>query len=169
MQWKEIACGFEEQWNFPRCIRALDEKHVTINPPRHSGSYFFNYKGAHSIVLLTLVDFNYEFVFVDIGCNGRASDGGVFRSTSLAMGIRNKNLALPSPRPLPDRQVAVPYVIVADDAFPLQENIMKPYPYKSKDRVNRVFNYRLSLARRTVESAFGMLATSKIMCSFKAY
>ena len=88
------------------------------------------------------MDFNYKFVFVDIGCNRRASDGGFFGSTSLAMGIRNKNLALPCPRPLPDRQVAVPYVIVADDAFPLQENIMKPYPNKSKDIVSRVFNYR---------------------------
>ena len=89
--------------------RALDGKHVTINSPRHSGSYFFNYKGAHSIVLLALVDSNYRFVFVDIGCNGRVSDGGVFGSTSLATGIRNKNLVFPSPRPLPDRQVAVPY------------------------------------------------------------
>ena len=159
MQWKEIACGFEEQWNFPRCIGALDGKHVTINSPRHGGSYFSNNKGPQSIVLLALVDPNYKFFFVDIACNGRVSDEGYFGSTSLATGIRNKKLVLPSPWPLPDRQVKVPYVIVADDAFPLQENIMKPHPYKNKDTVSRVFNYRLSRARRVVESAFGILAT----------
>jgi hypothetical protein len=29
---------------------------------------------------------------------------------------------------LPGRNKFVPYVFIADDAFPLKENIMKPYP-----------------------------------------
>ena len=128
-----------------------------IRAPSASGSYFFNYKGTHSIVLLAIVDSNYKFIFVDIGCNGRVSDGGVFYGTAVAKGLREKKLALPSP--LPGREKPVPYVILADDAFPLQENIMKPYPFKNNDVFCRVFNYRLSRARRMVESSFGILAT----------
>lgn len=154
-----MALGYENQWNYPHCIGALDGKHVTLRAPQHSGSYFYNYKGTHSIVLLALVDSNYMFRFVDIGCNGRVSDGGVFSETPLAVGLREKTLSLPIPEPLAGRSKAVPYVIVADDAFPLQNNIMKPYPYKNGDIISRVFNYRLSRARRTVESAFGILAT----------
>ena len=130
-----------------------------IRAPSASGSYFFNYKGTHSIVLLAIVDSNYKFIFVDIGCNGRVSDGGVFYGTAVAKGLREKKLALPEPSPLPGREKPVPYVILADDAFSLQENIMKPYPFKNNDVFCRVFNYRLSRARRMVESSFGILAT----------
>ena len=35
---------------------------------------------------------------------------------------------------------------------------MRPYPRKDLDYPKRVYNYRISRARRTVECAFGMLA-----------
>ncbi|XP_046573230.1 uncharacterized protein LOC124281247 [Haliotis rubra] len=34
------------------------------------------------------------------------------------------------PKPLPGRCLDTPYVIVGDDAFPLKDNIMKPYPHR---------------------------------------
>ena len=59
----------------------MDGKHVRIIPPAGSGSFFFNYKGYHSIVLLGIVNANYEFILVDFGVNGRVSDGGVLEYT----------------------------------------------------------------------------------------
>jgi hypothetical protein len=54
----------------------------------------------------------------------------------------------------------MPYVFVADDAFPLTEHIMKPFPVGvQKGSPRRVFNYRLSRARRLVENAFGLLGS----------
>ena len=109
------------------------------------------------------------FVFVDIGCNGRVSDSGFFFETPYANGLLKNKLSLPISKPLAGRSKAVPYVTVADDTFPLQNNIMKPYPYKDPDILRRIFNYRLpvSRAKRTVESAFG--TSSKISGSFKAH
>lgn len=52
----------------------------------------------------------------------------------------------------------LPYVIVGDDAFPLQKHIMKPYSHKTNVKERQVFNLRLSRARHVVEQAFGILS-----------
>ena len=49
-EWREIAAGFETEWNFPHCFGAVDGKHVVMQAPALSGSEFFNYKGQFSIV-----------------------------------------------------------------------------------------------------------------------
>ena len=48
--------------------------------------------------------------------------------------------------------------MVADEAFPLKPYIMKPYARRGLSTEQRVFNYRLSRARRVVENAFGILS-----------
>ena len=52
-----------------------------------------------------------------------------------------------------------PYVFVPDDAFGLKTFMMKPYPGQDLTLAERVFNYRLSRARRIIENCFGV-ATS---------
>ena len=47
--------------------------------------------------------------------------------------------------------------MVRDDAFPLKTHHMKPYPFKKFRDSKRIFNYRLSRARRVSENAFGIL------------
>lgn len=51
----------------------------------------------------------------------------------------------------------MPFMIVVDDAFPLNKHIMKPYSQVGLTPESRIFNYRLSRARRIVENAFGIL------------
>ena len=136
----------------------MDGKHIAIKQPKNSGSYYFNYKGTFSIVLLALVDADYKFIYVDVGCNGRISDGGVYRNSSLSQAIDRNLLRIPPARVLDDARTTLPYVIVADDAFALKTNLMKPYPFRGLSREHRIFNYRLSRERRIVENAFGILA-----------
>ena len=72
---EKIAAQYENLWNFPNCIGSMDEKHTLIRQMKNSGSYNFNYKGTFSLVLLALVDADYKFIYVDVRCNGRISDG----------------------------------------------------------------------------------------------
>jgi len=52
----------------------------------------------------------------------------------------------------------MPYVFVGDEAFQLQENLMRPYPFCGVTEDQHTYNYRLSRTRRVVESAFGISA-----------
>lgn len=157
-EWEAVAAGFNVIWQFPHCVGALDGKHINFRPPRCDGSVYRNYKGQDSVVLLALVDANYQFIFIDVGKNGRLHDASVFRESTLSQNLMSGGLNLPIPHPLPGGDVPLPYVITADDAFPLKENIMKPYPGHSLNAKKKIFNYRLSRARRIVENAFGILA-----------
>ena len=113
------------------------------------------------MVLMAAVDADYKFVYVSVGSAGRESDGGIFRSLDLARRLADGSLKLPGPKRLPGTTTELPHVIVADEAFPLMDNIMRPYPGRREARMGEaasVFNYRLSRARRIVENAFGILA-----------
>lgn len=156
--WKIVADKFQTMWQFPHCIGAVDGKHISFRPPRSDGSKYRNYKGKDSIILLALVDADYKFIFVDIGKNGHTHDSAVFRESQLGIKLKENTLNLPQPNTLPDFNFRMPYVIVGDDAFSLHTNLMKPYPERSLTQNRRIFNYRLSRARRTVENAFGILA-----------
>lgn len=151
---------YENEWNFPHCIGSLDGKHVTIQSPMNSGTEFYNYKKFFSVVLMALVDAQYCFIFADCGCQGRLSDGAVFKNTKLFKMIENDELNFPPPDILHGQNEEMPYIFVADDAFSLSPRILKPYAGELlKGSKERVFNYRLSRARRTVENAFGIMAS----------
>nr|CAI5823709.1 unnamed protein product [Callosobruchus analis] len=157
-EWTDLSNEYNNKWNFPNCIGALDGKHVILSSPIHSGSEFINYKGTLSIVMMALVDAEYCFSYVDIGCQGRISDGGVFRNTSLFKKLEGGNLNVPLPHPISLNGPPVPYVIVADDAFSLSQYLMKPYPGTHK-KGSKERHYRLSRARRVVENVFGIMSS----------
>lgn len=112
---------------------------------------------------MAIVDADYNFLYANIGCQGRISDGGVFRNTSFFKKLEENDLILPPEKYLNGREKSVPYVFVADEAFPLTVNILKPYPGShEKGSIKRTYihtyNYRLSRARRVVENVFGILS-----------
>ena len=82
-EWKQVAQVFSDKWNFHHTCGAIDGKHVAIKCPPNGGTLYFNYKKFYSIVLMALVDANYRFLYVSLGANGSASDGGVFKECSL--------------------------------------------------------------------------------------
>lgn len=64
------------------------------------------------------------------------------------------------PEQLPGRSMSIPYFIAGDGAFPLGENLMKPYSGNyTKGTPQRMFNYRLSRAHHVVENAFGIASS----------
>ena len=148
-------------------VPKLHRKHVGLAHPKDSGSDFFNYKSFFSIVLLALVGYDYKFIYLEVVCQGRISDGGVYRNSSLCTALSTATLTLPKPRPLlplhenhlssDSETKKTQFVFAPDDAFPLTANFMKPYAIRNLDDRKRIFNYRSSRIWRVTENAFGIL------------
>ena len=158
-EWRKISEKFSTRLNFHHCLGALDGKHIAMKCPRNGGSLYYNYKGFHSIILMALVDADYKFTWVEVGSNGSAGDAQVFNNGELKEFIEHGRMNFPPPEePLPNDDEDMPFFIIGDDAFALRKWLMKPYSIRNMTRHQRIFNYRLSRARRIVENAFGILA-----------
>jgi len=158
--WKIVADGFTRKWQFPHCCGAIDGKHIVIQAPAHSGSMFYNYKGSYSLVLLAVVDHDYCFTAVDIGNYGHNSDGGIFRNSAIGRQLFSGSMQLPEADSLEGMSHlgALPYCFMGDEAFPLTTFMMRPFPGRGLNDMEKTFNYRLTRARRIAENAFGLLS-----------
>ncbi|KAH6940342.1 hypothetical protein HPB50_026947 [Hyalomma asiaticum] len=115
-------------------------------------------KGTFSIVLLAVADSECKFVIIDVGAEGRQSDGGTFKNSDFGSALIEGSLGIPALACLPCTSTNVPYVFIGDEAFQLRKDFMRPFPARQLDDSRRIFNYRLSRARRCVENAFGITA-----------
>lgn len=94
---------------------------------------YYNYKNFFSIVLLAIVDANYRFMLIDIGEYGKDSDGGVLHISKIYRRIEKGTLKVPNAKLLPNTTKITPFVFIGDEAFPLREHLLRPFPKKQLD------------------------------------
>lgn len=149
---------FWKRWNYPACVGAIDGKHVRIMKPPSSGSTFFNYKNFFSIILMAVVNGNYEILYASVGAEGKTADGGCWTGCDFYKALVAGRLNLP-PNVILQNGVSIPCHFVSDDAFAMTPTVLKPYPNRLLTKPERVYNYRLSRARRVVENVFGIISS----------
>ena len=161
-EWKVVAQGFSDRWQWYNCCGAIDGKHNALIPG--SGSLFYNYNKLYYIVLMVVVDAHYRCVYIDVGAQGSSSDGGVFKECELFKALDGQYVGLPDPETIPSDAKPIAYHLVGDEAFALKTWMMKPFPGLGRNTEERIFNYRLSRAKRVVENVFGMLSNYHVPC-----
>lgn len=127
---ENTADEFYKKWNFPNCIESIDGKHIRVKCPKNSGSMYFNYKHFYLIVLMAISDANSRFLMVDIGAYGKDSDGGVLHSSKMYQRIDKGTLKVPNMKLLPNSNLKAPFAFIGDEAFPLREHLLRPFPRK---------------------------------------
>lgn len=65
---------------------------------------------------------------IHVGANGATYGAQVFTNSTWHKTFSNNQVRLPPREPLMDDERSGPYFIVRDDALPLQELLMKPFP-----------------------------------------
>ena len=78
----------------------LDGKHITMRKLKRSGSEYYNDKGFFSLVLLTLVNAGYRFLWADVWSSGSSSDAQIFNRSKLKEKKEAGTLGLLAPEPL---------------------------------------------------------------------
>ena len=106
----------------PECWREISDQFM-----EKSGSVYYNYKGFYSIMLMTLVDADYEFLWADVSSPGAEYDAQIYNEPKLKEMAEDGPIGFPAPDPLPNDYKGVPYFFIIDDAFGLRKYMMKPY------------------------------------------
>jgi hypothetical protein len=83
----------------------------------------------------------------------------IFERSVLGKSLEADALNIPNSKPICNSEEPLSFVIVGDEAFPLKRYLLRSYPRVStwNDESKKMYNYRLSRARRVVENAFGIL------------
>ena len=155
---KKKMLDMEELWQFPFSWCAVDGCHIPIKCPpggQESCKEYHNFKNFFSIVLMSMVDARYRFIWGSCDYPGNSHDSIILQSTSLWSDIKEGKV-LPS-FTQEQENIHIPSLILGDSAFPFETFLMKPYTHTVLTKEQRYFNYRLSRARMIVEGAYGQL------------
>ncbi|KAM4052832.1 recQ-mediated genome instability protein 1 isoform 2-T2 [Anomaloglossus baeobatrachus] len=158
--WLDISSQFEATTQFPNCVGSLGGKHIQVRVPPKKGSGSYSLKKYFSVLFLALVDSRNHFVAVHTVADGSTTDARMLSATRNGQQILTAQLCLPNARPLPRTTGSpVPFVIVADEAFAVTTNVLRPFPKRGLDTRKRIYNNRLSRARHYVNCTFGILSS----------
>jgi transposase len=138
---------------FENCLGALDGCQVKIKKLSNSNIpcpdlFWCERKHAYTTNVMAVCDADLCFTYLDIGKPGKHHDAHIFAECALG----RKMIECPGSLFPPDT------FLVADNAFPLLPNLLKPFRNNGRLSADQKhFNKRLSKARNVVERAFGLL------------
>jgi hypothetical protein len=127
---------------------------IRMTPPGGSRVQCCNYRNINDIALKASIKENYEIAHADVGKHGRISGSEVLEHTTLYRRLMLELLNLPDN----EDTVGSPKYILGNEAFPLYNNVLKPFFQRQLDHHRRLYNYRISTTRNTVENTFGLTA-----------
>ena len=106
---------------------------------------------------MPVCDARYCFTLVNVGDFGNNSDSGLLIKSSIGKMFKEQKTKVANLKPLLCYKGNFPCFLVGDEIFSMKTWLMWPYP-ETLSLAQKMFNYRLSQARRTIENYLGILA-----------
>lgn len=105
----------------------MDGKYITIVLPADSESEFYNYKGRYSMLLLGIANANNKFSNVQFWYKWQSFRRWCSEEHIAFWKLQNGLLNIPPADYIRNAISRMPYVFVDADAFPLRDDLMKPF------------------------------------------
>ena len=136
-----------------------------VGVPPGAGLCYFGYREGHSIVLIAVVNSNYQVDMVDGSDVGPQSHGRVFSASNIAGALDEGLLNIPPPRCLYGEIELFPFVLISDEGYNFTKinappcmfftffklykicnapDLIKPYARASIKGKEQITNYRIS-------------------------
>lgn len=84
-----------------------------------------------------VADDHYNFLFIDVDGFSKQSDEGTLTASDLGRLLEQNKLNLLKTNFLPETNVIVPDIFIADEVYPMHKNIMKPFSKRKGDWICR--------------------------------
>jgi hypothetical protein len=109
---------------------------------------------------MAVADADYCFISVEFGPCCSSSNSNVFKNSKFGEILESNELNIQDPKVLTSdaEGLAMPFMLVGDEAFTLSDHVLRPYPNINLASLKLIYNYRLSTAQRIVECTFEILA-----------
>lgn len=88
---------------------------------------------------MAICDYRYRFVCIDVGAQGRQSDGGVFANLSMGQRFKDGRMDLPPAHDIGNTGHILPYALLGDEAFGLKPWLTTRENRQAKCRIARKF------------------------------
>jgi len=141
-----IMQGFRESSGFPNTIGAIDGTHIRIDAPKENPADYVNRKGFHSIQLQLVCDHRTLITHCYAGHPGSVHDQRVFRQSEVANYLND------------EEKFPADSHLLGDAAYEIHQHLLTPFRDNGHlTEAQNNYNYRLSVARVTVERCIGLL------------
>ncbi|XP_030555482.1 uncharacterized protein LOC115758842 [Drosophila novamexicana] len=148
--WSNIVAGYQEAWQVPHCLGAVDAKLLDIS-----------YKSENDMILLASCDANLNFTCFDIATVTDAVNNQLHWHQDFGAPLLSQQLGdlLPAePLPEAERKTNFIYTFIAGASFPMLEHLVTPYVTQQLDQDQLHFNKHLSRALAgSIDKAFSVL------------
>ncbi|XP_071648622.1 putative nuclease HARBI1 [Temnothorax longispinosus] len=141
-----VMQGFKESSGFPNTIGAIDGTHIRIDAPKENHVDYINRKGFHSIQLQLVCDHRTLITHCYAGHPGSVHDQRVFRQSEVANYLND------------EEKFPADSHLLGDAAYEIHQHLLTPFRDNGHlTEAQNNYNYRMSVARVTVERCIGLL------------
>jgi len=95
-------------------------------------------------VLQGVADADKKCITIEVRARGKLSDERIFAASTLFQLLNTNTFNVLPDKELPGSTIKLPHVLIDDEAYPLKNFLMRPFPSRNLNYIRENYNMRLN-------------------------